>query len=419
MQKKNSYKYLNLYAIAIALYGYLIINIGLPAYPSLKNYFGTSEEFVKFSITVLLFGFGFSQIVWGALSEKYGRKKIIITAVSISVLGSLLTSFSETIAFFTVSRFLEGFGAGFAAVFSRAILADTFKNKKLPKTISNTIAVIALGPAFSPIIGGEILALTSWQTVYIFLTIIGGILLYSSIFQLKETHEKPNKTLNLKKLFIIISKIFSHKKFMGYFLPYSIILSGLITFYAISPYIFIKQFKFSASNYSYLLIAIGVANTFGTLYSKKLIDFLDSDAILKLGFLIALMSGATTFIFYLFDIYNFYIVLGAMMFYGISCGFISPICNAEAINALSNDDKTNSHRGITSSILGGGIMVISSILTYGIAKVQFDSILKICILISSLVIFAFGIFLFLIEKEKGTLRNAFNFLFIFLTKKKN
>ncbi|WP_196894007.1 multidrug effflux MFS transporter [Aureivirga marina] len=419
MYKKNSAKFINLFAISISLYGYFTINIGLPAYPSLTEYFGTTEALVKFSITVLLLGFGFSQIIWGALSEKYGRRFVIITAVAISIIGSIFTAMANSIEFFTIARFIEGFGAGFATVLSRAIIADSLKDKTLHKTISNIVAIVALAPAISPILGGEILYLTSWQTVYIVLTILGVLLIYSAIFQLKETHKKPNKSLSFKKVLSIISTIFQHKKFMGYFLSYSIILSGLITFYTISPYIFINQFNFSENTYSYLLIAVGGSYAFGSLFSKRLIEKMNSKKILALGFLIGFSSGIFTFLFYLLEIYNFYIVLFAMILYGISCGFISPICNAKAINALEDDKKSNGHKGITSSILGGGIMIFSSLLTFSIAKIQFDTILKICLYISCLVSVSFLVFWFLIEKRKLLFKNMFNLklIYIFFRKK--
>ncbi|WP_196888372.1 multidrug effflux MFS transporter [Aureivirga sp. CE67] len=410
MQKKNSHRFINLFAISISLYGYLTINIGLPAYPSLKDYFGTSEELVKFSITVLLLGFGFSQIIWGALSEKYGRRFVIITAITISVIGSLLTSLAHSIEFFTISRFIEGFGAGFATVLSRAIIADSLKDKALHRTISNIVAIVALAPAISPIIGGEILYLASWQTVYVVLTIIGILLLYSSFFQLKETHKNPNKSLTFKKILHIMSQIFRHRTFMGYFLTYSFILSGLITFYTISPYIFINQFQFTENTYSYLLIVVGGSYAFGSLFSKRLIEHMNSDRILELGFIVAFSSALLTFIFYLLGIYNFYIVLGAMILYGVSCGFVSPICNAKAINALEGDKKSSGHKGITSSILGGGIMIFSSIMTFAIAKVQFDSILKICIYITCLVVASYSVFWLLVEKKKVPFKNLFSFI---------
>ncbi|WP_196893905.1 multidrug effflux MFS transporter [Aureivirga marina] len=397
--KKNSTRFISLFSITICLYGYLSINIGLPAYPSLTDYFGTTQEFVKLSITILLLGFGFSQVIWGTLSEKYGRRLVIIIGTFIAIIGSILTSISNTIEFFTIARFIEGFGAGYASVLSRTIIADALDDKKLHKAMSNLVAIIAFAPAISPILGGEILFLTSWRVVYIVLAIIGGFLLFSSFFHLKETHTNPDKSLNFKTSIFLISKVFHHRRFMGYFLPYSIILSGLIAFYTIAPYIFIQQFKFTENTYSYLLLIVGGSYAFGSILSKKFIEHINSDRILNIGFSLAFISAFLTLLFSILKIYNVYVVLFCMIIYGISCGFISPVCNTKAINALGNEKNSTGNKGITSSILGGGIMIFSSILTLAITNVNFNQMHKLSIYIFSLVILSFTFFWILIERK--------------------
>ncbi|WP_196893037.1 multidrug effflux MFS transporter [Aureivirga marina] len=398
MPKKNSHRFISFFAITICLYGYLSINIGLPAYPSLTEYFGTSKSFVKMSITILLLGFGFSQFIWGTLSEKFGRRSIIIIATIIAVFGSVLTSFSTSIIFFTIARFIEGFGAGYASVLSRSIIADSSDEERLHKTMSHLVAIVAFAPAISPIIGGEIFHATSWRMIYVVLAVVGGILLLSSVFNLKETHKSADLKLDLKSCFIVVKKAFLHRKFMGYFLPYSILFSGLITFYTISPYIFIEQFDFTENTYSYLLLVIGAFYAFGSFLSRKLVKLIETRNVLKIGYSLAFTSVAFSFLFSFLGLFDFYVVLVTMNIYAVSCGIISPICNTKAIIALDKEENARGNKGITSSLLGGGNMIFSSLLSFSITNILFDDMFKLSFYISGIIIVSFSLYWVLIQR---------------------
>ncbi|WP_196888373.1 multidrug effflux MFS transporter [Aureivirga sp. CE67] len=398
MPKKNSHKFISIFAVSICLYGYLSINIGLPAYPSLTTYFDTSKSFVKLSITILLLGFGFSQFIWGTLSEKFGRRSIVIVATVVAIFGSILTSISESILFFTIARFIEGFGAGYASVLSRSIIADSSSEKRLHKIMSQLVAIVAFAPAISPIIGGEILHITSWRMIYVVLAIVGGILLISSVIQLKETHKSADRNLNLKACLIVIKEAFQHRKFMGYFLPYSILFSGLITFYTISPYIFIEQFDFNENSYSYLLLVIGAFYAFGSFLSRKLAKIINPNKVLQIGYSLAFSSVAFAFLFSFLGLFDFYVVLITMNIYAVSCGIISPICNTKAILALDKKSNERGNKGITSSILGGGNMILSSLLSFSITNILFDDMFKLSFYISGIILVSFSLYYLLIQR---------------------
>lgn len=166
-----------------------------------------------------------------------------------------------------------------------------------------------------------------------------------------------------------------------------------------APYIFIQYFQFSENTYSFLLLVIGASYALGSILSKRFIEAMSPDDLLNIGFVLAFASALFTLLFTALNTYNIQAVLIPMIVYGISCGFISPACNTKAINALENEKDVKESKGVTSSILGGGVMIISSLLALATTLINFNQSYKLSIYVCSLVSLSFVTFLMLIKKQ--------------------
>jgi DHA1 family bicyclomycin/chloramphenicol resistance-like MFS transporter len=118
--------FLHCFTIALFVYGWLSVNIYLPILPRLEEVFQIGGQTAKLTVTVFLLGFGFSQLIWGPVSDRFGRKPVLLAGLTISVIGAVLSGLAPTIGLFMAARFAEALGLGVGPVLGRAVLSDTF-----------------------------------------------------------------------------------------------------------------------------------------------------------------------------------------------------------------------------------------------------------------------------------------------------
>ena len=140
--------------IALAQAGLVLYT---PAFSMMSGVFHVSARLIKFTLTAYLFGFGISQLFYGPLSDRYGRKKILLVAMFIFCVGCLWTIFSNNYDGLLLSRIIQGVGAGGCMTLSRAILRDSFDGKDYLYAASFLSAGFAIGLGVAPIIGGHLL----------------------------------------------------------------------------------------------------------------------------------------------------------------------------------------------------------------------------------------------------------------------
>jgi len=372
------------FAYLFSVYGYLSINIGLPAYPALQHYFHTNASQVKFSMTVFLFGYAIAQLFWGTLSDRFGRHKIILSANLVALVGSYLTAAATSMPLFICGRFIEAIGVSYSVVISRAILADSCNKNAMQIAVAWVLVIIAIMPAVAPIIGGSLLFWFNWQSAYYFLLGFGVLVLLSSKLWLQETCSKRVAKLSLPNIFSLYTSLVKNKKFMGYLLSYSIILGGLLTFYVFASYLFINGLHISAHYYGYLLTLIGGAYILGTMLTSFLTNKFSSQRILKLGYVMTLVPLVLLLIFLLARIFNPSTVIIPMMFYALGCGFISPTSNALAMYSVADKE-----RGSAAALLGSVVIVCSSLSSAITAKFAMDNLLALGLFLFSLVVAAY------------------------------
>lgn len=383
------------FSCVLFIYGYSSMNIGLPAYPMLEEYFQASAEHVKLSMTVFLLGFSTVQLFWGTFSDRFGRRKTVLIGTIITIIGSLLTAYASTISFFIIGRFVEAIGSGFTPVMARAILSDSLNSKLLLRAMSFIVAVVAILPALAPLLGGEIIHLSgNWQSIYYFLTLGGLIFLIYEYFKLPETHLNLIKKLSLKHTFHIYRSILSHSYFLGYFLSISLVMGGLITFYAVAPYIFVLHLNISADTYGYFLMIICFSYISGSLIANRLSKYLALNKIIACGFLLTYVAAILLIIFSLNSQMTIISAVLPMAIYALGCGCISPISNVCAILAIKKN------YGSLGAILGAGSILTSSILSGILAPFSMETLVPLTIFIASISGISSIIFYNLIIKMK-------------------
>ena len=191
----------------------LELEISAPSLPSIAIYFGVSESGVSLTITMNLIGFCLAAIIYGPLSDCYGRRRIMLIGNGILVIGATACALAPTIKILLLARFVQGFGAATSAVVVSAIIADCYKTEEASRLYGIMNAVFSSLMALAPVLGGFINSAIGWRGNY---GIVAGICIISwllLILFLPET-SKQDKQIDIQAILGDYKKLITSPKFM-------------------------------------------------------------------------------------------------------------------------------------------------------------------------------------------------------------
>ena len=163
---KNYYIFLVAYLVGLSAFGSFVNDMYLPTLPEMTRYFQCPVSVIQLGLTMGMLGLGIGQLILGPASDKYGRKPVLMTTMTIFIIGAVVSIFSPDIHFFLGCRFVQGIGASGGYFLARTIPADIFSGRQLAKTMALIGAINGFAPASAPVLGG-ILAVRTTLTFFV------------------------------------------------------------------------------------------------------------------------------------------------------------------------------------------------------------------------------------------------------------
>lgn len=177
---------------ALSAFGPFITDFYLPTLPSMATIFHTSPSMVQLGLTASMLGLALGQLLFGPVSDKYGRKPVLVASLVLFAVSSLACIYSPTIDFFNVCRFLQGLGGSGGIVMSRSVATDCYSGRDLAKILAIVGAINGIAPVAAPVIGGAVAEMTGWKGIFLILLLIGVVLLLMCLF-FKETLSREKR----------------------------------------------------------------------------------------------------------------------------------------------------------------------------------------------------------------------------------
>jgi DHA1 family bicyclomycin/chloramphenicol resistance-like MFS transporter len=178
---------LSIILAALAAIGPFSIDTYLPAFHDMEAHLGASRYEVQLTLSAYLVPFALMVFWHGALSDSFGRRRVILAALGLYALASAVCALAPSIEWLWAGRALQGLCGGAGIVVGRAVVRDVFEGPQAQKLMSQVVMMFAIAPAVAPIIGGAILAVLPWQAVFWFLALVGATLGVVSYYHLPET----------------------------------------------------------------------------------------------------------------------------------------------------------------------------------------------------------------------------------------
>lgn len=280
-------------AVLSALMGFASISTDfyLPAMPEMARALSTDAGNVDYTISGFLVGFSLGQLVWGAVSDKYGRRIPVAIGLVLFIIGSAGCAISQTIEAMIFWRVLQALGACAGVVLSRAMVRDLYEGPRAAQMLSTLIAVMAIAPLLGPIIGGQVAALLGWRAIFWVLVIV-GILTLAALFTLPETlPPQLRRTEPLSGAFGRYAMLLMERRMLGYAGVGAFFYGGMYAYIAGTPFAFITYHGVPPQYYGLLfgsgIIGIVITN----LINARLVHRFGMLRILCVGVGVAMLAA--------------------------------------------------------------------------------------------------------------------------------
>lgn len=263
MNKDNSKIYLLVLLGLLTAFGPFVTDMYLPTLPAMTDFFHTSSSMVQMGLTTSMIGLAAGQLLFGPLSDKYGRRTPLLTAMWLFIGSTLLCIFASDIRQFVTARFLQGIAGSGGIVISRSVATDRFGGRDLARMLALIGAVNGVAPVVAPIIGGTLTDSIGWQGIFCILLMLGCVLL-AGCFRLRESLPAERRSaVAWGDIFRSFGTVLRNRRYVAYVLQMGFAQGVLFAYIASSPFITQEHYGFSAFGFSLCFaanaVAIGVA----------------------------------------------------------------------------------------------------------------------------------------------------------------
>ncbi len=250
--------------------GSISIDMYLPAFPVMAQYFKVPIVRMENTVTVFLFGMAFGQLFVGPLSDVWGRRMPLKIGLLIYILGALAGMLTSNFTLFLVWRFVQGLAGSSCQVISRALVNDLYGDRKAAHVFTLLQIIMGVSPILAPTIGGLLADAATWKYLFFIMALISGVALLGC-FTVLPPGKAPtlNKNLNFSVIRFGYAQAIKTPAFVNYAFVRAITNSAAFAFITASPFVFTQLYQLSKKQYGFLfsglavgVIAAGMVNTF-------------------------------------------------------------------------------------------------------------------------------------------------------------
>jgi DHA1 family bicyclomycin/chloramphenicol resistance-like MFS transporter len=301
----------------------LSTDLYLSSLPSLASDFAVTPAAVQQTLSLFVFGFGSAQLISGPLSDRYGRRPVLIGGLSVYLLSGVACARAPSLDWLVAARFVQAIGCCTAVVVARAIIRDAYSPADGARVLAKASSMLSLAPILGPILGGYLQVAFGWRAAFVTLAIAGTMVWIAAWRSMKESNTNPNPdAMRLGNLASTYLGVIRTPAFWAYALPGAISYAAIFVFISGTPFVLIRVLGVPTQYYGYLF-AFGVCGYLGgTLICRRLLGKIGIDRVLALGTTIGLVGGLGFLGLVLADVRHWALVVAAqfvvMMAHGLN-----------------------------------------------------------------------------------------------------
>ncbi len=354
--------------IAMIILGFMLLPLSTDMYlaslPALRRYFDIGVPQAQLTLSVFIVAFALSQLAYGPLSDRFGRRPLLLGGIVIYVTATLGCMSAPSIEWLIIARFFQAMGACASTVIGRAIIRDIYGGAGAARTLGYVLAGTSMAPIFGPMLGGLLEAAFGWRANFAALFAVGVVLLVSSALLLEEsnTHRDPSAT-QARQLLANYLRLLRSRRFTGFMLCFACGYCAIFTWLSMSSFVLIGALGISPQRFGVLFGLSVPGYLLGTLIAARLASRLGVDRLVGIGSLVSAIAGCLMAGLALAGVQHLAALLLPLALLLCGTGIINPAATAGAIAPFPKI------AGTASALLGFAQMATGA--AYGFIAAQF------------------------------------------------
>ncbi len=270
----------------------LAVDTSLPAMPSIGREFAASPERVQLTLSLFMFGYAFGQILAGPLSDRFGRRPMLLIGLSIYTLSGLGCALAGSIETLIVLRFIQALAAAVGPSMSRAIIRDYHGGPRASHMLSSVQLAMGFALVAAPIVGSLVLSFANWRGIFLFLVLFGAVLTLVVWWGFGESLTMPDpQAAHPARLIANIVAFFGNRVCAGYALINGFIQGGLLAFISGIPFVMTDVFHVPPTHFGFYFCLAATGLIFGASLNRRLVRRVAPERILRGGLFVQAGAG--------------------------------------------------------------------------------------------------------------------------------
>jgi len=342
--------------IAVSAVSPLGINMYLPSMPSMARAFGVDFITIQLTLSLYLAAMAVGQLVIGPLSDRFGRRPVLLIGLAIFVLGSLACLTAQNVGLLIFGRVVQAMGGCAGITLSRAIVRDLYGRNQVASMIGYVTMGMAVAPMVAPTIGGVLETFYGWRASFAFLMVFGGLALFFAYGNLYQTHRNRGSEGSIRQLLRSYGSLLGSRLFWGYTLAASFVSAVFFAFVAGAPYVMIELMGRSPAEYGAYFAIVPSGYILGNFASGRFAGRVGPNRMILAGTLMTLASVAAMAAAFAIGSMHPAALFVPMFFIGLGNGLVLPSGIAGAVSV--RPDVAGAAAGLSGSLqIGFGALV--------------------------------------------------------------
>ena len=319
----------------------LSTDLYLASLPSLASVFGVPASTVQLTLSLFVLGFGGAQLIIGPLSDRYGRRPVLICGLSLYVTASLLCAIAPGIELLIMARFLQALGCCSAIVIARAVVRDAYAPVDSPRVIARASTWLSLAPLSGPVLGSYLQVAFGWRAAFLALSLLSALVLGAVVLRLPETnvHKNPRAT-EFGGLLANWRIVLGSREFWAHALPGALSYGSIFAFISGSSMVLIRVLQVPTEWFGYCF-ALGVSGYMGgTMVCRRLLRHFGPALTLRIGSTVSLASGTIFLMAVGLGLAHWALVVGALFFTMAGHGINFPVSQSGSVTPFPQQAGT-------------------------------------------------------------------------------
>jgi MFS transporter, DHA1 family, multidrug resistance protein len=319
--------------IAMSGVGSLSLNILVPAVPGLVAKFAANPASVQLTVSLYLLGLAVAQLIFGPLSDRFGRRPVVLTGLALATLASTAAIFATSIASLIIARVAQSLGASTGQTIGRAIIRDLYDREHAASMIGLVTSVVVLMPMAAPLIGGILDTLFGWESIFVFAALLSFSVFVWAVLALPETHKRSGAPEERSHFRADVAALAASPRFFGYALCAGLGSAPFFSFLGSAPHVVVTMLGRTSAEYGVWFFVPSLGFMAGNFAVSRLTARYGIDTLIWCGIVLTIVGCLLNlFVYVAFPGWEMITIFVPQILIGFGNGLLLPTSIAAAVS---------------------------------------------------------------------------------------